>query len=184
MVTSAAAGIPSGGANQGMVVTGTGTHFVTDNTPTAETGYHARFSVSPNTFTSGTAAAVTLFDARTANNGGGGNVFSVEYRKNAGTSQVRATVIRNTGGNVTSAWQNLTAGAHELRVDWVAGPATGTGQGSLRLSVDGTEVFTQTGNTNALRVESVRLGLVAGTNASSTGTAYVDAFQSTRYTLP
>ena len=45
-------------------------------------------------------------------------------------------------------------------------------------------VFTQTGNTNALRVESVRLGLVAGTNASSTGTAYVDAFQSTRYTLP
>lgn len=184
MVTSAAAGIPTGGANQGMAVTGTGTHYVTDNSPVAETGYHARFSFSPNTFTSGTAAAVTLFDARTANNGGGGSVFSVEYRKNAGTSQVRATVIRSTGGNVTSAWQNLTAGAHELRVDWVAGPATGTNPGSLKLSVDSTAVFTQTGNTNTLRVESARLGLVAGTNASSTGTAYADSFQSTRNTLP
>ena len=43
---------------------------------------------------------------------------------------------------------------------------------------------TLTGNTSTLRVESVRLGLVAGLTTSSTGTAYVDSFQSTRNTLP
>jgi hypothetical protein len=181
MAVSPTAGLPNGGTNQGLLLTGPGTHFVTDNNPVAETGYHARFLFSPTTFTSGTAAAVDIFDART---GANGNVFTVNYRRSAGTSQIQVVMARTTGGTFTSGWQSLTAGAHEIRVDWVAGPATGTAQGSLRLSVDGTAVVTQAGNTNTLRIESVRLGIVAGTSATSTGSAYVDTFESTRYTLP
>ncbi|MDH2413971.1 multicopper oxidase domain-containing protein [Nocardioides sp. CER19] len=181
MVVSPTAGLPSGGANQGLLLTGPGTHFVTDNTPAAEGSYHARFQLSPNTFTSGAAAAVDLFDART---GGNGNVFTVNYRRSAGTSQVQVVMARTTGGTFTSGWQTLPAGAHEIRVDWVAGPAIGASPGSLRLSVDGIAVVTQTGNTSGLSIESARLGIVAGTSATSTGNAYVDSFESTRYTLP
>jgi hypothetical protein len=181
MAASATAGLPSGGGNQGLLLTGPGTHFLTDNTPTAEGSYHVRFQLSPNTFTSGTAAAVDIFDART---GANGNVFTINYRKSAGISQVQVVMARTTGGTFTSGWQNLAAGSHSIRVDWVAGPATGATQGSLRLSVDGTAVVTQTGNTSGLSIETARLGLVAGTNATSTGSAYVDTFESTRYTLP
>jgi hypothetical protein len=181
LAVSAAAGIPAGGGNLGLALTGPGTHFVTDDTPLAETGYHATFQFSPNTFTSGTAAAVTVLDARSAT----GSVFTVNYRRNGGTSQVRVVMSRSGGaGNLTSAWQNLTAGAHALRVDWQSGPATGGTAGSLKLLVDGTTVVAQTGNTSTLRIESTRLGLVAGMNASSTGTAYIDTFVSTRLTLP
>jgi len=181
MAASASAGLPSGPGNLGLLLTGPGTHYLTDNTPAAETSYHARFQLSPNTFTSGTAAAVDLFDARTAANG---NVFTLNYRRSAGSSQLQVVMARTTGGTFTSGWLTLPAGAHAIRVDWVSGPATGTGQGSLKLSVDGTAVLTQTGNTTTLRIESARLGLVTGTNTTSTGSAYVDTFESTRYTLP
>ncbi len=185
MSASPAAGIPVQPGNQGLAVTGTGTHYVTDNTPAAETGYHARFGFSPNTFTSGTAAAVTVFDARTGNNGSGGSVFSLNYRKNNGTNQVQVVMYRSGfPATVAGSWVSLSAGAHALQVDWVSGPATGAAQGSLRLSVDGATASTLTGNSSNLRVESVRLGLVAGTSASSTGTAFFDSFVSTRNTLP
>jgi hypothetical protein len=93
-------------------------------------------------------------------------------------------MARTTGGTFTSGWQNLSAGAHTIRLDWLAGPAIGANQGSLKLSIDGTAVVTQTGNTTGLSIESARLGIVAGTNTTSTGSAYVDTFESTRYTLP
>ncbi|MEP7088806.1 MAG: multicopper oxidase family protein [Nocardioidaceae bacterium] len=180
MTTSAAAGIPLGGANLGLSVTGSGTHYVTDNSPAAETGYHASFGFSPNTFTSGSATAVTIFTARTTT----ASAFTVDYRKNAGVSQVRVVMSRSGAAAVTGTWVNLAAGAHSLRVDWTSGPATGSAQGSLRLSVDGTSSSTLSGNTSSLRIEAVRLGLVAGMTASSTGTGYFDSFQSTRNTLP
>ncbi|GAA1974495.1 hypothetical protein GCM10009798_39670 [Nocardioides panacihumi] len=181
MAASPIAGLPNGAGNQGLLLTGPGTHFLTDNTPAAETSYHARFQLSATTFTSGSAAAVDLFDAR---NGANGNVFTVNYRRSAGTSQVQVVMARTIGGTFTSGWQSLTAGAHAIRVDWVSGPATGAAQGSLRLSVDGVAVITQTGSTTGLSIESARLGIVAGTNTTSTGSAYVDSFESTRYTLP
>ena len=68
-------------------------------------------------------------------------------------------------------------GAHRLQTDWVAG--TTTALGSLRLVVDGTTVSSLTGNASSLRVESVRLGLVAGAGTGS-GTAAFDAFTSSR----
>ena len=55
-------------------------------------------------------------------------------------------------------------------------------------SVDGATRQASTGNTSTLRVDTVLLGVTAGVTQTATssmkGTAYVDSFVSTRYTLP
>ena len=158
-------------------VTGTGTHFVTDNTPTAETGYHASFNLTPNTLSS---TGTTVFDVRTANNGGGNLVASVDFRKNAGVNQVRLNMGRS-NGTLVGGWVNLPGGSPVVRVDWVSGPANGAGQGTARLSLNGTSASVLTGNSSGLRAESARLGLLT---AGATGTGFFDNFASTRNTLP
>jgi FtsP/CotA-like multicopper oxidase with cupredoxin domain len=189
-----AAGIPVTAGNSGLAVTlpGNATNsakFVRDTTPAVEPTYHAQFAFNPNTLTSGTnpaTAVITIFDARTAANAA---VFTVQYRVSAGSKQVRTVMTRNTGGTLTGAWVTLSSGAHTLKVDWAAGPATGATAGSLKLSVDGVVVQTGLGNTNTLRIESVNLGIISGFSVGaganrSAGTAYFDSFVSTRYTLP
>jgi FtsP/CotA-like multicopper oxidase with cupredoxin domain len=189
---SAAAGIPVGGTNRGLQVTlpgGTGNlaSYLTDTSPTAETGYHARFSFDANTLTSGSAAAtaLTVFEARTATNG---QVLAIELHKSGSTVQVRAVMSRTGAAAISGAWVTLPAGAHTLQVDWLSGPATGTSPGSLALSMAGTRVSTLAGNTSGLRVDTSLLGVTAGVTATRTstmaGTAFYDTFVSTRNTLP
>ena len=166
------------GGTRGMQVTmpgaGNGARYLTDTTPSAETSYHVRFALNPNTLVS--AAAVTLFDARTAGNG---QVFTLDYRVNGGNRQIRTVLSRSGGGVTTGAWVTLTPGSHTLLLDWVAATA-----GSLKLSVDGSTQYTSTGNTNTLRVDTVRLGVIAGFTNSTVGTAYFDAFSSGRTSAP
>jgi hypothetical protein len=152
--------------------------YLTDNSPTAEAGYHARFAVNAHTLTSGSTAttAFTVFDARTATTG---QVFSLQYRVSAGVPQLRTVLSRSNAGALTGAWVNLGTGTHVVQLDW-----TGTGAGALRLSIDGTSRQLQSGNTSTLRVETVRLGVIAGYSNTSTGAAYLDSFVSTRNTLP
>ena len=159
------------------------TAYLTDNSPTAETGYHARFAFNANTLTSGATAttALTVFETRTAGNG---QVFAVQYRLNAGTRQVRTVLSRSAGGALTGAWGTLGAGSHALQVDWLSGPATGAGAGTLKLSIDGVSRQVQSGNTSTLRVDTARLGITAGASGTSAGAAYFDSFVSTRNTLP
>ena len=161
--------------------------YVTDTTPNAETGYHASFSLNANTLTSGSVAGtvLTLLEGRTAANA---PVFTVQFHRLAtGAGQVRTVMSRSGTTPVTGPWVNLTAGSHTLRVDWTSGPATGASAGSLALLVDGARQAS-TGNTSTLRVDTVRLGVTAGVTQTATssmkGTAYVDSFVSTRYTLP
>jgi hypothetical protein len=121
-----------------------------------------------------------VFAARSAT----ADVATVQLHKTGTTTQVRVVMTRSGTAALTGAWQTLSTGSHVIRIDWSSGPATGANAGSLSLSVDGATRQTLTGNTSTLRVESARLGLIAGMSAGSTGTAYFDSFQSTRYTLP
>lgn len=171
-----AAGIPVGGTNRGLQVTEAGngsnrTRFVTDNSPTAETNYHASFAFNANTLTPAT-GVLTLFEARTAS----AQVFAVQFRRTAGVNQI-ATVMSGSAGLPT--WITLPAGPNTIRVDWSAATA-----GSLQLQLNGVVASTQAGNTSALRVETALLGLTAGVTNTMTGTAYFDTFVATRYTLP
>ncbi|GAA0927992.1 hypothetical protein GCM10009554_09260 [Kribbella koreensis] len=171
------------GSTRGLQVTLPGNGYLTDLTPNAETSYHARFVFNRNTLTSGTNVntALSLLQGRTAANG---QVYALEYRFTAGSAQVRTILDRSGAGALTGNWVTLTAGPHTLQVDWTSGPATGTGAGSLRLSVDGVSRSLQTGNTSTLRIDTAWLGVSAGISASSTGRAYFDSFASTRYTMP
>lgn len=162
------------GSVRGLQVNLPGAGYLTDNTPAAETTYHARFVFNRNTLTSGTSTALSLLQGRSTS----GQVFSLEYRFSAGAAQVRV-VMNRSGGATTSGWFTLTSGAHTLQVDWVG--ATG---GSLRLSVDGVSRAQLTGDTSTFRIETAWLGVSAGMNSSSSGTAYFDSYASTRFTMP
>jgi len=168
-----AAGIPVGGTNRGLQVAEPGgAKYVTDTSPTVETNYHASFAFNANTLNPGT-AVLTLFDART---GLGAQVLAVQLRWASGFNQI-GTVM--SGSAAPTTWVNLPAGPHSVRVDWAAATA-----GSLQLSLDGSLVSTQTGDTSTLLMETARLGITAGATAATTGTAFFDTFVSTRYTLP
>jgi hypothetical protein len=162
------------GSVRGLQVNLPGAGYLTDNTPAAETTYHARFVFNRNTLTSGTSTALSLLQGRSTS----GQVFSLEYRFSAGVAQVRV-VMNRSGGATTSGWFTLTSGTHTLQVDWVG--ATG---GSLRLSVDGVSLVQLTGDTSTFRIETAWLGVSAGMNSSSSGTAYLDSYASTRFTMP
>jgi hypothetical protein len=185
-VSTTAGLFPTDGTNRGMQTTLPGTRYATDNSPSAETVYHARFAFSGAAMgiPSGATTAVTVFDGRTAT----GSAFTVQVGRLAAgrgpVTRVRIVMSRSGAGAVTGTWVNVSNAPHVLQVDWLSGPATGSGQGSLRLSVDGTAVSTLTGNTSTLRVESVRLGTSAGVAAGSTGAAYFDSFVSSRAVLP
>ncbi|MDT7551217.1 MAG: hypothetical protein QOE84_3611 [Actinomycetota bacterium] len=185
--TTLAAGIPAGATNHGLQVSLPGgaantASFVTDASPAGEPTYHAAFWFDPHTLNPGSALSVlTLFDARTSADA---QVFAVQYRLAAGVPQVRL-VLSLTGGRVTrSAWVTLPPGAHRLRLDWRAGPAFGATAGTVTLAVDGVNRAQSTGSTAGFVVDTARLGVVAGTNATSSGTAYFDSFASTRLSQP
>jgi hypothetical protein len=164
------------GSTRGLQVTrwGTAASYLTDNTPAAETTYHARFVFNRNTLTSGTSTALSLLQGRSTSR----PVFSLDYRFYNGAAQVRAVMTRSTGLATTN-WVSLATGKHTLQVDWV-----GATQGSLRLSIDGVGKVSLTGNTSALRIDTAWLGVSAGMNSSSKGTAYFDSFVSNRFTMP
>jgi FtsP/CotA-like multicopper oxidase with cupredoxin domain len=152
--------------------------YLTDNSPTAEAGYHARFALDAHALTSGSTAttALTVFEARTAGNA---QVFAVQFRLSAGVPQLRTVLSRSVGGVLTGAWVNLGTGSHVVQLDW-----TGSATGSVRLSIDGTSRQVQNGNTSTLRVDTALLGVTAGYSTTSAGIGYLDSFVSTRNTLP
>jgi hypothetical protein len=184
--TTAAAAMPGPaepGSTRGLQVSLPGSNsnvasYLTDNSPSAETGYHARFVFNRNSLTPGNNAntVLTIFEARTPTNGSA--AFTVQYRLNGGNPQLRTVLTRNTGAAVVGNWVNLGAGKHTVQVDWVAATA-----GSLVLKIDGTTLSTQTANTGTVRVETVLLGVTAGFTGTTAGTAYFDSFVSTRSTL-
>ncbi len=181
------------GSTQGMGVTLAGGRnnidgYVTDNSPAAETGYHARFVFDPKTLTSGTNASstLTLFDGKTGNNS---SAFAIQFHRTAaGLNQIRSVFSPGVGQSVNRPWSTLTTGQHTIQLDWIGGPATpGPTGGSLVLKVDGNPVDTFTGNTASLKLETVRLGVIGTTNTTtggSSGAAWFDSFLSTRFTLP
>src|SRR6478672_1970697 len=119
---TAAAGIPAGGGNVGLAATVGARNtpaYVVDDTPLNETTYRAQFSFDPNTLTTGPSGAAwaTVFEGRTTT----GQAFAVQYHRagtGATTGQLRIVMNRNVLGNSTGPAQNLTGGAHTVRVDW------------------------------------------------------------------
>jgi len=156
--------------------------FVTDGTPDgAETSYHARFHFNPNGAGSQNNAPITLFEGRDAGNNG---IFRVEYRRRnaqGGSYQVRGVVL-TAAGEQTTAWVDIDAfSANAVEIAWESGVAA-----SFSLYVHGGLQETLAGlDTSAYLLDSVNLGPSGGDGLSNqaSGSVYLDAFDSTRYTV-
>jgi hypothetical protein len=163
----------------GLAVTaGAGARYVQDDTPAAETTYHARFWFNPN----GTGTGNNVWDILQGVSGAQ-IPFRVQYQRlggAGGTYQLRAQLLTS-AGNVNTVFFTISNAAHAVEVAWTSGAGAGV---RLQLYVDGVLQRTLSGqNTSAYRIDSVRLGRPAGTNGGSTGTLYLDQFVSRRYTV-
>jgi FtsP/CotA-like multicopper oxidase with cupredoxin domain len=159
---------------QAQVAQGT-SGYVQDNTPAAETSYHARFYFNPNNVNIG-GTARTIFSGLNATNQ---TVFLVQVRRTGGNSQVSAVVSR-AGGTTTTNWFNMSNNAYTaIEIAWASGnPA------SFSLYTGGTLRQTLTGlNTSAFTLDTVQLGPQGALNGLNVTAWYFDSFVSRRRTV-
>jgi hypothetical protein len=160
------------GTRSGTVSLTTSNNVVTDDTPTAETTFHASFLVRANG-TAATTSTATVYQAYTGNGGTGTALLRVVLRHSAGGVQVGLATPTGTpaswGAVTTTAGQSTS-----VRVDVVGTAAT--------LSVGGSQLAGTVTLPSAAGVGSVRLGAVTG--AANLGSMLVDAYDSARDRLP
>jgi hypothetical protein len=144
---------------------------VQNNSPAAETVYHARFYANPNSATV-TTTAMPIFVGLTGTNG---NVFTVQLRLYKGAYQVSGVVTRS-GGTTATGWYTISGSSFTaIEIAWQSGTS-----GSFSLYTGGTLRQTLTGlATNGLTLETVRLGPQGGLSSVS-GRLYFDSFASNR----
>lgn len=170
-------GSPAFGMRAGLA--GTALGYVTDLTPLADSSFHGRFYFNPNGAlpnNNNSANGVTIFSGLNSANTA---IFQVQFRRqNNGTYQVRLAVLRS-GGTSTTNWYAISNASHSIEIAWQSGSST-----SASFYTDGVLRQTLTGlNTNANKLESVRLGPSVGTVAGASGAMYFDAYMSTRNTV-
>jgi FtsP/CotA-like multicopper oxidase with cupredoxin domain len=167
---------PSGGViagtRSGTVSLTSSGNYLTDNLPVAETTFHAQFLMRA-VGTTGTTTTAAVYQAYTADNGGGTALFRVVLRHNGGGVQVG--LATPTGTPTTWATVTTTTGASTaVRVDLVGTAAT--------LTVNGVAVAGTVTTGSGAGVGSVRLGAVTG--GGSLGSAVFDSYDSARDHLP
>lgn len=152
--------------------------YVTDDSPSAESRYRARFYFDPNTIT------MTNGNAHFLLYGYSGTttvVVQVEFRRSSSVYQVRAA-LRNDANTFTNTnWFTISDAPHFIEFDWRASTAAGANNGGLTLWIDGVQQATVTSIDNdTRRIDRVQLGAVAGIDSGTRGTYYFDAFESRR----
>jgi Multicopper oxidase len=155
--------------------------FVTDTTPANQSPYTASFAFTPSTLATTAAGNATILRALT---GANTEVYSVQYQRMAANTY-RLRLVR---GLAISNWVTVTGAgvANVQRTITVTFSTTAT-TSTTRLSVAGGAgitgspvTLTGTGAAAAAqRVETVNLGLIAGT-AGTTGGPRLDTFLSSR----
>ena len=149
--------------------------YVQDNTPAAETSYHARLYFNPNNMTINTTPR-TIFsglDAATQ------TVFQVQVRFSGGNYQASA-MASHAGGMAATNWFNISNNAYTaIEIAWISGnPA------SFSLYTGGTLQQTLTGlDTSAFTLDAALLGPQGVLNGLNGTIWYFDSFVSTRYTV-
>jgi hypothetical protein len=86
---------------------------------------------------------------------------------------------RSTGAAVTGNWYTVAVGTNTVLLDWTAGT-----NGSLKLTINGGLKQTVNGNSNTLRIDTARLGVISGFGTGTSGTGYFDGFSSGRTSAP
>ncbi|HEY6072840.1 MAG TPA: metallophosphoesterase [Anaerolineales bacterium] len=166
------------GETQGLklVINDNNSLFVTDDTPSSESRYRARFYFDPNTIKMSSGNAFFLFNGF---KGSSTTVFRIEFGMGTSGYQVRARVLNDAGSWINSAWINISDAVHFLELDW----RSAANAGGLTLWIDGAQAADMTGiDNNTLSIDRVRLGAVTGIDSGTRGTFYMDEFESHRQT--
>jgi uncharacterized protein YjiK len=154
--------------------------FLTDNWPSAEPRYRARFYFDPNSIAMANADAHYIFQGYSGNST---LILRVEFRYSGGVYQIRAALLNDAATWSNSGWFTLSDAPHYLELDWQAATAVGANDGALAFWIDGVQQAGLTGIDNdTYRIDRARLGAVAGVDTGTRGTYYFDAFESRRQT--
>jgi len=150
--------------------------YVTDQTPESAKRYRSRFYFDPNSIPMANANAHILFQGLMGTTA----VVQIEFRKNQGDYQVRASLLPDGTSTFTNTlWFPLRDHHHYIEIDWRASAAPTPSTGGLTLWIDGVQKADLTGIDNDTRaVDLVRLGAVTGVDTGTRGTYFFDAFES------
>jgi hypothetical protein len=157
-----------------------GAILVSDERPTAETRYRARFYFDPNSIRMAEADSHGIFF------GFSGSditrpVLRAQMRFASGTYQVQISTLMDNTSWRNSQWLTLSDNPHSLEIAWQASSAQGANNGSLRFWLDGVQRVSWKGIDNdTWRIERVRLGIVSGIDTGTRGTYFFDGFESRR----
>jgi hypothetical protein len=166
--------------NSGMqvVVDDTVSIYVTDERPTAESRYRARFYLDPNSITMGDGQDFYIFTGYDTS-----SVFQVQLGFSAGNYRIRLRQTNDSAGTTSTAWVTISDALHSIEIEWWAATAAGANNGSATVWIDGVQSGNLSGIDNdAHRIEYVRLGAISGLNAGTLGMYSLDAFESRRQT--
>ena len=108
--------------------------YVTDDGPTAEPRYRARFYFDPNSIPMASGDAHYIFKGFM---GASTEVLRVEFRQSAGTYQIRASLLDDGTTFINSSFFTISDAPHFVEVDWRAATAPGANNGGLTLWIDG-----------------------------------------------
>lgn len=159
------------------LIDGTGTIYVTDNTPASEPSYRAQFRLDPNSLTMGNDEAFDLLNLDTSTTA----VARVQLRRSGGSYRLQFLLIDNGGTVRTSTNTVISDAPHTVQLDWRANSTAGATDGSAVLSVDGVASVTMSGaQVGSRRVDRVRFGAPQSLDASTSGILFLDDFQSWR----
>jgi sugar lactone lactonase YvrE len=154
--------------------TNTTNMLVRNDSPTAETRYRARFYFNPNSISMATGDNITLFQALDM---GGSIVLSIQFNRSNSGYQLRArSYDSGLSAFVSTPYFTISNALHTLEVDW-------GNDGHLTFWIDGAQQSNLTGINNGIyKIETVRLGAPNMTITGTSGSFYVDAFESRRFT--
>jgi hypothetical protein len=146
--------------------------LVRDDTPTAETRYRARFYFHPNSITMATGDNITLFQGLEP---GGQIVLSIQLNRSSTGYQVRSRAYDSGLANfVSTSYVAITNAVHTIEVDWGS-------DGHLMFWIDGVQQANLTGINNSIyTMDRIRLGAPTISISGTSGSFYIDAFESRR----
>jgi sugar lactone lactonase YvrE len=154
--------------------TNTANMLVRNDSPTAETRYRARFYFNPNSISMATGDNITLLQALDAS---GNFVLSIQFNRSSAGYQLRArSHDSGSGVFVNTPYFIISNAVHTVEIDW-------GNDGHLTFWIDGVQQANLTGiNNSSYNIETVRLGAPNMSITGTSGSFYIDAFESRRFT--
>ncbi len=152
--------------------------YVTDDTPSSEKSYRARFYFDPNSIKMKSGDEFYLFYGFS---GTSTQVVRVEMQYSSSKYQLRAAIRDDGSSWGNTSWTTITDAPHAVELYWLAAVSNSARNGSVTLWIDGVQKGSLTKiNNDTRRIDRVRLGAVEGLDSNTKGTIYFDAFESRR----